>query len=187
MYKQVFSIYAFSAFFLLIIPCSLAGAVGAPVGAKVVVPTIPDRPKLFLVESPYVNFIVHHGEGEASDEGSIVISAYKDDRTSPIPVDMWLSGLVLRRYGELYDANMIRSAENEEDLILIIYVREKGMINAKVFHYVPEGHSLTLLRELDDLRGRNSIDAVRIRCVRFPNLTKYFVEAEKEKEKEDKK
>jgi hypothetical protein len=183
MYKQVFSIYSLSAFFLLIIPCSPAGAVGAPVGAKVVVPKTLDHPKLCLVESPYVNFIVHHGEGEASDEGSIVISAYKDDRTTPIPVDKWLSGLVLRRYGELFDASMIRSAENGEDLILIIYVREKGMINAKVLHYVQEGHSLTLLRELDDLPGRNSIDAVRIRCVRFPDLTKYFVEAEKEDKK----
>jgi hypothetical protein len=166
----------------LLQPCSAAGPVGGPVGAKVVIPAPMERPKLFLLESPHVNFVIHHGEGEAPGEGSLVISAYKDDRTSPIPVDLWLAGLVLRRDGELFDATIIRSVQNGEDLIVIVYIREKGMINAKVLHYVPEGHVLTLLKELDDLRGRNSVEGIRFRCAKFPDLTKYFVEAEKEKE-----
>lgn len=172
----IFSLLHFCAFQ----PC-LAAVPGGTVGAKVVVPPLADRPRLILVESVFVNFIIHHGEGESMGEGSLVVSAYKDDKSSTLPVDAWLAGLVLRRDGEIFDATIVSSADGSEDLILIVYIKEKGMINAMVFHYVPEGHSLALLRVLDDLRNRNLAEAVRVRCARFPDLIKYFEVAKVEK------
>jgi hypothetical protein len=164
-------------------PSSYAGgSAGSPVGAKLLVPSLPDRPKAFLVESSSVNFIIHHGEGEPLDEGSLVIGAYKDDKTSPVPVDLWLSGLVTPRDGELFDSTVIRSASNVEELILIVFIKDKGMINAKVLHYAPESHALTPLKELDDLRGRNSVEIIRYRCSRFPDLVRFF-EVEKVEKK----
>jgi hypothetical protein len=142
---------------------------------KVSTPTIPKRPKFFFLEAPEFNILVHPGEGEPAAEGSVVINGYKDDPNTTLPTDFWIFGTVLRRQGELHSVVLTKFAESGDELILILFLKHRGMENAVVVLYRPEVRGLQVLKELEDLGPGNSVEVVRMRCERDPVIMEYFL------------
>jgi len=167
--------------FLLVISLFWSGAVPslfAQVAAppvKVSTPTIPKRPKFFFLEAPDFNVLVHHGEGEQTAEGSLVINGYKNDPSTSLPIDFWIFGTVLKRQGELNGVVLTKFAESGDELVLILFLKHRGMENAIVLLYVPEVRGLRVLKELEDLGPVNSVEIVRMRCERDPVIMEYFL------------
>lgn len=167
--------------FLLVISLFLSGTVPAlfaQVAAptvKVSTPSIPKRPKFFFLEAPEFNVLVHHGEGEPLAEGSLVINGYKNDPSTTLPTDFWIFGTVLKRQGELHSVVLTKFAESGDELILILFLKHRGMENALVVLYRPEVRGLQVLKELEDLGPGNSVEIVRMRCERDPVIMEYFL------------
>lgn len=151
-----------------VFPQDLAPAV------KVSMPTIPKRPRFFFLESPNFSLLIHHGEGELSDDGSLVINGYKNDPVTPNPIDLWIFGTVLNRQGELQSVVLTKFAEQCEELVIILFFKYRGMDNATVLLYRPESHGLQVVKELEDLGTMNSVETVRLRCSRDLRIAKYF-------------
>ena len=142
---------------------------------KVSTPTIPKRPKFFFLESADFNVLIHHGEGEQTAEGSLVINGYKNDPNTTLPIDFWIFGTVLKRQGELNGVVLTKFAESGDELVLILFLKHRGMENALVLLYVPEVRGLRVLKELEDLGPVNSVEIVRMRCERDPVIMEYFL------------
>jgi hypothetical protein len=145
-----------------------------PAGFKVSVPVIAEHPKVFFVEAQDVNVLIHHGIGENLVEGSLVVNVYKDVRSTASPIDLWIAGIVLRREGELCDVSVMRSAENSDDLVLIVFIKYKGMTDAVVLHCAAEGHVPNMIMALDDIHGGDLVKTVRTRCAKIQKISKYF-------------
>ena len=153
---------------------SLFSQVPAPT-VKVSTPTIPKRPKFFFLEAPDFNVLVHHGEGEQTAEGSLVINGYKNDPSTMLPIDFWIFGTVLKRQGELNGVVLTKFAERGDELVMILFLKHRGMENAVVLLYVPEVRGLRVLKELEDLGPVNSVEIGRMRCERDPVIMEYFL------------
>jgi hypothetical protein len=153
---------------------SLCSQVAAPT-VKVSTPTIPKRPKFFFLEAPEFNVLVHPGEGEQAAEGSLVINGYKNDPNTSLPIDFWIFGTVLKRQGELHSVVLTKFAESGDELLLILFLKHRGMENAVVILYRPEVRGLQVLKELEDLGPGNSVEIVRMRCERDPVIMEYFL------------
>lgn len=153
---------------------SLFSQVSAPT-VKVSTPTIPKRPKFFFLEASDFNVLVHPGEGEQVAEGSLVINGYRNDPSTTLPIDFWIFGTVLKRQGELHSVVLTKFAESGDELILILFLKHRGMENAVVVLYRPEVRGLQVLKELEDLGPGNSVEIVRMRCERDPVIMEYFL------------
>jgi hypothetical protein len=142
---------------------------------KVSMPTIPKRPKFFFLETSSFNLLVHHGEGELPTDGSLVINGYKNDPGTTSPIDLWIFGTVLKRQGELQSVVLTKFAEQGEELVLILFLKYRGMHNAIVALYRPESHGLQVIKELEDLGADSPVEIVRMRCARDPIIMDYFL------------
>lgn len=142
---------------------------------KVSMPTIPKRPRFFFLESPNFNLLIHHGEGELSNDGSLVINGYKNDPVTTNPIDLWIFGTVLKRQGELQSVVLTKFAEQGEELVVILFFKYRGMDNATILLYRPESHGLQVVKEIEDLGMTNSVETVRFRCSKDPRIMKYFL------------
>jgi hypothetical protein len=142
---------------------------------KTSMPTIPNRPKFFFLETTAFNLLVHHGEGELATDGSLIINGYKNDPSTTVPIDFWIFGTVLQRQGELQSVVLTKFAEQGEELVLIIFLKHRGMNNAIVALYRPESHGLQVIKELQDLGADSPVAIVRMRCARDPNIMDYFL------------
>jgi hypothetical protein len=142
---------------------------------KTSMPTIQNRPKFFFLETTAFNLLVHQGEGELATDGSLIINGYKNDPSTTVPIDFWIFGTVLQRQGELQDVVLTKFAEQGEELVLIIFLKHRGMNNAIVALYRPESHGLQVIKELQDLGADSPVEIVRMRCARDPNIMDYFL------------
>jgi hypothetical protein len=142
---------------------------------KTSMPTIPNRPKFFFLETTAFNLLVHQGEGELPTDGSLIINGYKNDPSTTVPIDFWIFGTVLQRQGELQSVVLTKFAEQGEELVLIIFLKHRGMNNAIVALYRPESHGLQVIKELQDLGADSPVEIVRMRCARDPIIMDYFL------------
>lgn len=167
--------------FLLSVLAALLGAapaafpqVAAPT-VKVSMPTIPKRPKFFFLETHDFNLLVHPGEGELSTDGSLIINGYKNDPGTTNPIDLWIFGTVLKRQGELQSVVLTKFAEQGDELVLILFLKYRGMDNAIVALYHPEVRGLRVIKEVEDLGAESSVEIVRLRCARDPAILEHFL------------
>lgn len=133
-----------------------------------------------FLESPDFNLLAYHGEGEPSNEGSLIIGFYKNDPSTPSsPIDIWLTGRIQRRQGELCNLHLGRYIKDADDLVLMVFLKHRSMLNCSVYLYRQDEHLLIPLKEVEDVHGKAPVESVREICERDGRISKYFVESKK--------